>query len=324
MSVGTIDSCVCISVLRFFSKGIVTTSINFQKYLTTEGFAFFNKSRGCNDDLHLFKKTALMNRTEFFTALWDQYIRVTPQAQSIQALFNARSENIINDHVAFRTFDIKGFDLERATKLLATIGYEIFDSYTFPDKHLRAQAFRVPNDSSAPKIFFSELIRAELDEEAQAIINELTRGLEGELTLSDLTGLFPFHKPTLDQYQSLANASEYAGWLSTMGYQANHFTVSINALNTLKSIEEVAELLIKNQYRLNEVGGRIKGTPADLLVQASTIADRITFEFSDGAVSDIPSCFYEFAHRFNDSHGQLFQGFVPNNANAIFESTDRR
>jgi hypothetical protein len=269
-------------------------------------------------------KIKLMNRTEFFTALWNQYIQVTPQAHRIQALFKARGEDVINDHVAFRTFDIKGFDLERASELLATIGYEPFDSYTFPDKHLRAKAYRVPNDSSAPKIFFSELIRAELGEEAQTIINELTRGVEGELTLTDLTGRYPFHKPTFDQYQSLANTSEYAGWLSTMGYQANHFTVNVNALQTLESVEEVIELLLEHQYQLNEVGGRIKGTPADLLVQASTIADQKTFEFSDGAVSAIPSCFYEFAHRFNDSNGQLFQGFVPNNANAIFESTDRR
>ena len=270
------------------------------------------------------KKIELMNRTEFFTALWNQYIQVTPQAHSIQALFNARGENVINDHVAFRTFDIKGFDLDRASELLATIGYEPFDAYAFPDKHLLAKAYRVPNDSSAPKIFFSELIRAELGEEAQTIINELTRGVEGELTLTDLTGRYPFHKPTFDQYQSLANTSEYAGWLSTMGYQANHFTVNVNALQTLESVEEVIELLLEHQYQLNEVGGRIKGTPADLLVQASTIADQKTFEFSDGAVSAIPSCFYEFAHRFNDSNGQLFQGFVPNNANAIFESTDRR
>ena len=265
-----------------------------------------------------------MDRTDFFAALWDQYIQVTPQAHNIRTLFTARGENVINDHVAFRTFDIEGFDLERVSEILATIGYEAFDSYTFPDKHLRAKAYRVPDDSNAPKIFFSELIHSELDEKAQAIINEVTKGLEGELTLSDLTGRYPFHKPTFDQYQSLSNASEYAGWLSTMGYQANHFTVSINALNTLKSIEEVTELLIKNQYQLNEVGGRIKGTPADLLVQASTIADQILFEFSDGVVSEIPSCFYEFAHRFTGSNGELFQGFVPDNANAIFESTDRR
>ena len=265
-----------------------------------------------------------MQRTEFFAKLWSQYIQVTPQAHSIQALFKMRGEDVINDHVAFRTFDIEGFGLDRASELLATIGYEAFDYYTFPSKHLRAKAYRVPDDSKAPKIFFSELIRSELDGDAQAIIREVTQSLEGELTLTDLTGRYPFHKPTFDQYQALADVSEYAGWLSTMGYQANHFTVNVNALQTLGSIEEVIELLLAHQYQLNEVGGRIKGTPEDLLVQASTIADQITFEFSDGIVSDIPSCFYEFAYRLADSSGALFQGFVPNNANAIFESTDRR
>ncbi len=249
---------------------------------------------------------------------------MTPQASRIQALFNARGEHVINDHVAFRTFDIEGFDLDRATELLAAIGYEAFDNYTFPDKHLRAKAYRVLGDSSAPKIFFSELIRSELDSEAKAIIYEVTRGLEGELTLSDLAGCYPFHKPTLEQYRTLANASEYAGWLTTMGYQANHFAVNVNALQTLGSVDEVVELCLEHQYQLNEVGGRIKGTPADLLIQVSTIADQISFEFSDGIVSNIPSCFYEFAYRLADSNGELFQGFVSNNANAIFESTDRR
>jgi len=109
-----------------------------------------------------------------------------------------------------------------------------------------------------------------------------------------------------------------------MGYQANHFTVNVNSLRTFESIEEVTELLLENQYQLNEVSGRIKGTPEDLLLQASTIADQIPFKFSDGITSDVPSCFYEFAQRFTDPVGQLFQGFVPNNANAIFESTDRQ
>lgn len=265
-----------------------------------------------------------MNRTDFFTELWSQYIQITPQAHSIQALFKARGEHVINDHIAFRTFDIEGFDLDRGTELLAAIGYEAFENYTFPDKHLRATAYRVSGDSSAPKIFFSELIRSELNREAKAVICEVTRGLEGKLTLPDLTGCYPFHKPTLEQYQTLADASEYAGWLSTMGYQANHFAVNVNTLQTLGSVEEVIDLCLEHQYQLNEIGGRIKGTPADLLIQASTIADQISFEFSDGVVSNIPSCFYEFAYRLADSNGELFQGFVPNNANAIFESTDRR
>ena len=270
------------------------------------------------------QKGLIMDRDAFFNSLWNQYIQVTPQAQRILNLFQSRGETVINDHVAFRTFDIQGFDLDRASELLMTIGYEAFDQYTFPDKHLRAKAYAVPNDSDAPKIFFSELICSELDHDAQAIIHEVTSTLEGELTLSDLTGLYPFNKPTSGQYQILANASEYAGWLSTMGYQANHFTVSINHLESFESIDDVIALLESNHFALNTIGGVLKGTADDCLVQASTIADKIPCTFADGVEEMIPSCFYEFAQRFTDPSGELFQGFVPNNANAIFESTDRQ
>ena len=75
-----------------------------------------------------------MNRDKFFNLLWKQYISVTPQAREIQALLRSRGEEVINDHVAFRTFDIQGFGLERVTELLAEIGYVRFDSYVFPDK----------------------------------------------------------------------------------------------------------------------------------------------------------------------------------------------
>ena len=265
-----------------------------------------------------------MNRDKFFDLLWKQYISVTPQAREIQALLRSRGEEVINDHVAFRTFDIQGFGLETVTDLLAEIGYERFDSFVFPDKHLRAHAYKVPNDHDVPKIFFSELVRAELDSDSQAIIEEVTSPLAGELTLENLAGTYPFKRPTLKQYSRLSDTSEYAGWLSTMGYQANHFTVYVNRLRTLDSIHEVIDLMVANQYPLNDVGGFIKGTPSDLLVQASTLADHIRFEFEDGFESDIPSCFYEFAYRFTDSTGQPFQGFIPNSANAIFESTDRQ
>ncbi|HBX26590.1 MAG TPA: DUF1338 domain-containing protein [Gammaproteobacteria bacterium] len=265
-----------------------------------------------------------MNRDKFFDSLWKQYISVTPQARGIQSLLLRHGEEVTNDHVAFRTFDIQGFGLEMVTELVAEIGYERFDSYVFPDKHLRAHAYWVPNEHDVPKIFFSELVCAELDSDSQSIIAEITSPLTGELTLKDLVGAYLFKRPTLEQYSRLCDASEYAGWLSTMGYQANHFTVNVNGLRTLDSIDGLIDLLVANQYPLNDVGGVIKGTNSDLLVQASTLADTIRFEFEDGFESDIPSCFYEFAYRFTDSTGQPFQGFIPNSANAIFESTDRQ
>jgi len=265
-----------------------------------------------------------MHRSEFFQLLWQQYAMVTPQAQKIQSLLQARGDTVLNDHVAFRTFNIKGYDLRAITPLFESLGYQVFDSYQFPDKHLSALAFVVPDDPTAPKVFFSELLCEALDAEVQSMIQDLTSPLSGPLSLHDLLGSYPFKTPTLQHYSMLADASEYAGWLSTMGYQANHFTVNINALTTLHSIDDVIDLLEEHHYPLNAVGGIKKGMPKDLLVQTSTLADSTVFTFADGQKQAVPSCFYEFAHRFADRSGELFQGFVPDNANAIFESTDRR
>ena len=265
-----------------------------------------------------------MHRSEFFELLWKQYTQITPQAQKIQALLQARGEIVTNDHVAFRTFNIDGYDLQAITPLFESLGYQVFDSYQFPDKHLSALAFVVPDDPTAPKIFFSELHCEAFNAEIQPVLQDLTSPLSNSLSLRDLLGSYPFKTPTLQQYSMLADASEYAGWLSTMGYQANHFTVNINALSTLHSIVDVIHLLREHHYPLNEVGGVKKGIPEDLLVQASTLADFVVFSFADGEQQAVPSCFYEFAHRFADQSGGIFQGFIPNNANAIFESTDRR
>ena len=265
-----------------------------------------------------------MHRSEFFQLCWKQYTKVTPQPQNIQSPLQASGDIATNDHVAFRTFNIDGYDLQAITPLFESLGYQVFNSYEFPDKHLCALAFVVPDDPTAPKVFFSELLCEAFDAEIQSILQDLTSPLDDSLSLHDLLGSYPFKTPTLQQYSMLADASEYAGWLSTMGYQANHFTVNINALNTLHSIDDVIHFSEDHHFPLNAVGGSKKGMPEDLLVQASTLADSVTFTFADGQQQAVPSCFYEFAHRFADRSGKLFQGFVPNNANAIFESTDRR
>ena len=74
---------------------------------------------------------------------------------------------------------------------------------------------------------------------------------------------------------------------------------------------------------MNHLGGLIKGSPSVMLEQSSTLADRISFDFSCGICTEIPSCFYEFAYRHTQPDGRLFQGFVTNNAKDIFESTRR-
>ena len=74
---------------------------------------------------------------------------------------------------------------------------------------------------------------------------------------------------------------------------------------------------------MNESGGVIKGTSSDYLEQASTLANEVEVEFTDGARM-IPSCYYEFAQRHSMPNGELFNGFIAKSADKIFESTDKR
>lgn len=53
------------------------------------------------------------------------------------------------------------------------------------------------------------------------------------------------------------------------------------------------------------------------------MANTVQVTFDDGS-AEVPGCFYEFARRYPDADGSLFQGFIAASADKIFESTDRR
>jgi hypothetical protein len=76
-----------------------------------------------------------------------------------------------------------------------------------------------------------------------------------------------------------------------------------------------------NGFSLNSSGGEVKGTPEDLLQQSSTLADKVKVKFIEGTY-EIPCCYYEFAQRYYDSTGKLYNGFVAKSADKIFESTN--
>src|SRR5690606_6860118 len=82
-----------------------------------------------------------------------------------------------------------------------------------------------------------------------------------------------------ETYQKLLDESEYAGWVAAIGLRANHFTIGVNHLKTLPTLESLLDFVEDQGYPLNTSGGRIKGSPAVLLEQASTLADKVEMEF---------------------------------------------
>jgi hypothetical protein len=265
-----------------------------------------------------------LNLEQIFNFFWSDYSSLTPDALRIHSLLEERGERFFNDHVAFRTFDIDPVGLESLAATFLDLGYSQTGEYMFEEKKLRARSYAHP-DPHVPHVFISELLTGHFSKSLQSAVRELVaqvpvERINSQSLFTDVPTWSPVEFAT---YQQLLSESEYAGWLAAFGIRANHFTVSINTLKTFDSIEQFNSWLLDNGFRLNESGGLVKGTPEELLEQSSTMANRIEWEFAGGEKHLIPSCYYEFARRYNDpATGELYQGFIAKSADKIFESTN--
>lgn len=263
-----------------------------------------------------------MQLTDFFESLWTGYVAVTPQAAVIHAAFTGRGETVVNDHVAFRTFDQPPLSMACLEPHLLALGYRRHAPYEFPLKRLRACAYVHPAEG-APRVFLSELISAECSTSLQRLVARICASTDAGLPAS--AALFCVGRPwpavTWEEYLQLRAESEYAAWVAALGLRANHFTVSVNALRGFESVREVVDFVAGLGFRINEDGGRIKGGPEVLLEQAATLADQLPIGFAAGEEHVIPTCYYEFARRYPDADGHLYQGFVAASADRIFTST---
>jgi hypothetical protein len=263
-----------------------------------------------------------VNTSEFYQHIWQDYIRMTPQAEAIADALAARGETVRNDHIAFRTFNQGPTQLAALEPLILALGYQRFEPYHFSAKKLDAVGYTPPHPD-LPRIFISELRVEELSPASQAILNPLIDQIPADAS-ADASVFWrgrPWSAPTFADYQVLAAESEYAAWLSIIGLRVNHFTININALAQMSEVAELNEFVEDLGFQINASGGRIKGSPAVLLEQASTLASTQEFEFAGGDRHRVATCYYEFAKRYYDDTGQLYQGFVAASADKIFEST---
>jgi hypothetical protein len=258
-----------------------------------------------------------------FSHLWDDYVSITPSAKKIHALLLGASntDEIINDHIALRTFNINKINLAKLAAHFEALGYEAKGDYDFEAKKLTAKHYEHA-DLSKPKVFISELRVEELSENAQTIIKRMVDSVTEDYALQQnfLYSGAPWSVSQSD-YETLLAESEYAAWMSAWGFRANHFTVSVNYLDSFAHLEQVNDKLKDANFVLNTSGGEIKGGKDVCLAQSSTMADKMPVTFSDSTL-EIPSCFYEFAERFPLANGELYQGFVAASADKIFESTN--
>ncbi|MDB4608765.1 DUF1338 domain-containing protein [Flavobacteriaceae bacterium] len=251
-------------------------------------------------------------------------------------------EDIINDHVAFRTLGVKNLGIASFEKIFLAHGYQKKEFYSFEAKKLNAYWYAPPNENQ-PRIFISELRVEELSKEAQDIIYKYTENITTDpvdlLDLNTPKQVVEFFEkplwklPTLSDYNTLLSESEYAAWVLYNRYYLNHYTISVHELpNGYDRLEKFNEFLVALGIKLNDAGGVIKTSKDGLLLQSSSVAEMITARFEGNDSQEIAGSYVEFAERkilseFSGLDPKLISskhrrdGFETANADKIFEST---
>ena len=258
--------------------------------------------------------------------LWKDYSAMNKQAGAIHAALEKRGEKVVNDHIAFRTFNLPSCNREVLAASFLNLGYHDASGkgYDFPGKKLFARHYEHPQ-AGWPKVFISELKVEECSPSLQKTVKDLASQIQRWLaqTPDFLISGTPWKKISWQTYQELLKESEYAAWLAAFGFCVNHFTVSYNSLRTFKDLADLNAFIKTLGFQLNTAGGEVKGSPKVFLEQSSTLAHPAEVLFADRKET-IPACYYEFARRYPMPDGKWFQGFLPDSADKIFESTDYR
>lgn len=259
-------------------------------------------------------RKALYNRgmDEFLASIKSSYLSLAPRANAAYDFLDPEGSHL--DHVAFRAFNVGKYTIDTLEPLLLSKGFHHTGDYRFPDRHVKARSYS--SSGSVPRIFLSELLVQELPPFAQDIIASL-------VATTDDTGTDPFcdipwRVVKHDEYQKLLSVSEYAAWVAANGLLPNHLTVNV----TPSRVSTAISSLMRQGFKISNVGGVVKGGPNVLLEQGSTVAD--VRRLGDGEkMFDVATAYCEFATRWSDPvTGQVFDKFVEGSADNIFDSTN--
>ena len=285
--------------------------------------------------------------TQILDALFSVYAeRVTDVNKITRAMVEKgivnSQDDIINDHIAFRTMGVENLGIASFEKIFLAHNYKRMEFYHFKAKKLDAYWYAPPTED-LPRIFISELKVDFLSEKTQSIIKKYTNSVTSDpldrIDLNNSSAVADFFKtplwklPNVEDYKILLAESEYAAWVIYNRYYLNHYTISVHDLpKSFNTLENFNEFLKSIGIKLNTSGGEIKTSLDELLSQSSSVANQISAVFSEGNTQNIAGSYVEFAERkilpeFLNLSEELIkrkhrrEGFETGNADKIFEST---
>ena len=277
-------------------------------------------------------------------SLFDIYSDRVPDVKKITSaliesnIISNQSE-IVNDHIAFRTMGVEFLGIQSLEKIFLHHGYVKKDFYSFKTKKLNAFWYS-HSDENMPRIFISELKVNDLSENSRRIISkytdQVTEDPVDKLDLSNANEVINFLSnplwslPSLNDFNDLLKETEYGSWVIYNRYYLNHYTISVHELiDQYNTLEKFNAFVTKIGIKLNDSGGVIKESKDGLLLQSSSVANKVKANFTEGS-SLISGSYVEFAERkilpkySNVSEIKPIHrrdGFETSNADKIFEST---
>lgn len=304
------------------------------------------------------KRTASEIATTLFTRLWHQFTERVPYATKYKEMVEAKGGKVVNDHLAFRTFNTHTGEqpggILAIRHILSCLNYRIAERYEFPKKKLAAAHF-VCREEGMPKVFVSQLEVEMLPEWAQELIHNAVKDTpyllsdksiellnllkeNGELPteaagflLDDLFRYFsrPWEVPPREEVLKLNDISQYGAWVLLHGNSVNHFTALINeqAVAEWPDMEATVAALKANGVPMKDAIEGERGSP---LRQTATLAVKEDVDVRGENGTETLTwtyAYYELAERglvTENGEQLLFNGFLTGQAARLFGLTKTR
>lgn len=290
--------------------------------------------------------------------LWKAYLDRVPFARKYRQLVIEKGGRVVNDHIAFRTFNTHTGEQPEGIRairhLLNYLDYRPVEKYEFKKKKLKAVHYK-HEDEMFPKIFVSQLEVEQLPGWAQQLIHDTVvdtpylisdRSLEllsilkeegeipkvaAESLVLDLAQYFrrPWRTPRKDDVLKLNDVSQYAAWTLLHGNSVNHFTAFVNYQEVPEwpDLETTCNALAAEGIPMKD---SIEGEKGSKLRQSATQAVKEDVEVigEDGLETITWTyAYYELAERNyveEDGKRKLFNGFLGEQATHLFDMTRTR
>ncbi|MDP1797101.1 MAG: DUF1338 domain-containing protein, partial [Planctomycetaceae bacterium] len=285
-----------------------------------------------------------------FDRLWERYRQRVPYAARFVDLVEQDGGTFVDDHIAFRTIACQHpqTGMVSLSRLFEALGYAAAACYQFPDKYLSAIHYQHPN-AAFPKLFISELqswrlsdsglnavhcaLRTHRPPLSNTILQRLSTVTTADFnellpTVIDAIETLPWEVPTENDVRALHRESQYGAWVLVHGYNVNHFTALVNALQvpSMQTIDDTVRVVGQAGIPLKP---EIEGAAGTKLRQTATEAVMADVPvMRDGQRTSISwsYAYFEIAERGtivdpDTGQSRRFEGFLGPQATQLFDMT---